>query len=178
MIKTIKNPSQEQIKTFEKFADKNWGEHSTDGDQTLDFFDYHRIIFENYQNNKLVSGLVVFFKSIVFSDRILHIAGIGGVVTHKRYRHQGYALETLNYTIKKLKKLNLDVVLLCTEIQKLGTLYEKAGFIPINKPYYFIDKKGVKKSENGGMVANIGNNISYKFILDTTEEIFVGLSNF
>lgn len=178
MIKIIKNPSQKQVTEFEKFANKNWGEHGTDGDPALDFYDYHRIIFKNYQNNKLVSGLVVFLKSIVFSTRTLHIAGIGGVVTHTKYRHHGYALETLNYAVEELKKMNLDAVLLCTEIQKLGNLYKKAGFVPLNKPYYFIDKKGIKKSEKGGMIANTRNSTAYKFILNTSEEIFVGLSNF
>lgn len=178
MINIIKNPTREQIKNFEKFANKNWGDHSTDGDPSLDFYDYHRMVVENYSNKTLVSGLVIFLKSIVFSDRILNIAGIGGVVTHTNFRHKGHALETLNFTINELKNKNLDAVLLCTEIQKLGKLYEKAGFIPLGKPYYFIDKVGIKKSENGGMIANIGNATDYKFILNTSEEIFVGLSNF
>lgn len=178
MIKIIKNPTKEQISTFEKFANKNWGEHSHDGDPTLDFFDTHRIIYENYHDKELVSGLVVFFKTLVFSERIVLIAGIGGVVTRIDVRNKGYASETLRFAVQDLKNMNLDVAFLCTDINKLGNFYSKVDFAPLNKPYYFIDKVGNKKSETGGMIANLGNDNAYNFILNTKEEIFVGLSNF
>ena len=178
MIKIVKNPTKKEVSIFEKFAHNNWGEHSTDGDQALDFFDTHRIIYENYQENKLVSGLVVFFKTLVFSDRIYNIAGIGGVVTHKDFRNKGYAQATLKFVLQNLKTMKLDAVLLCTEIDKLGVFYNKVGFAPLNKPYYFIDKLGNKKSEKGGMIADLGNKSAYNFILTTKEELFVGLSNF
>lgn len=178
MIKNIKNPTNKQIANFEKFALKNWGEHSHNGDPGLDFFDLHRIIYEKYINNRLVSGLVVFFKTLVFSDRTIHIAGIGGVVTHINFRNKGFASEVLAFALKDLKSMDLDVALLCTDIGKLGKLYGKVGFVPINKSYYFVNKLGVKKKETGGMITKLRNNNAYNFILSTKEEIFVGLSNF
>lgn len=178
MIKILKNPTREEIKTFECFADKNWGEHSEGGDTKLDFYDYHRMIFENYIGEVLVSGLVVFFKSTMLSKRVVQFAGIGGVVTHIDYRHQGLALETLKYSLAELKKMGIGIAMLCTEVEKLGPLYKKAGFKPLDKPYSFIDKDGKRKSEKGGMIVNLGDTKAFEYLHKTQEEIFVGLSNF
>lgn len=179
MIKVIINPNKKQISYFEKFSSKNWGKHVQDeSDSILDFFDLHRIVFEYYVKDNLVSGLVVFMKSIVFKSRIITFAGIGGVVTHLDYRHKGYSTKVLNYTIKYLKRRKVGIAMLCTDIDKLGPFYTKVGFVPLNKNYFFENKNGDLRSERQGMICNICSNGDFDFLLKTKEKIVVGRSNF
>lgn len=179
MIKVIINPSKKQISDFESFSSKNWGKHAHDeSDSILDFFDLHRIVFEYYVKDTLVSGLVVFIKSIVFKSRIITFAGIGGVVTDLQSRNKGYATDTLKFMIDYLRKRKVGVALLCTDIERLGNLYKKVGFTPINKKYYFLNLKDELKFEEQGMICQICSKEDFDFILNTKERIFVGRSNF
>lgn len=179
MIKVIINPNKKQISDFEKFSSKNWGEHAKDeSDSILDFFDLHRIVFKYYVKDTLVSGLVVFIKSIVFKTRIITFAGIGGVVTHLDYRHKGYSTKVLKYAIKYLKGRKVGIAMLCTDIDRLGPLYTKVGFVPLNNNYFFENKSGDLRSEPQGMICQICSKDDFDFLLKTKEKIFVGRSNF
>lgn len=177
-IKVVANPDKEQVDIFEKFADENWGEHSHDGDSDLDFFDLHRLLFTLVDEGKTLSGLVVMFKTVLISNKAVLVGGIGGVVTDLNQRRKGYALRVLMACNDYLKNLGVDVVMLCTEIERLGNLYGKAGFEVLGKPYYYLDKNETKKQEDGGMFLLLSNKISKEGIMDKNQEIFVGRSNF
>jgi predicted acetyltransferase len=179
VIKVLINPQQNEINKFESFASANWGEHNHDqADSKNDFYDLQRIIFECYEDSNLVSGLVVFIKTLIFKNKIINFAGIGGVVTHLEKRKMGYATKTLNYALKYLKKRKVSVALLCTDIKRLGNLYSKVGFVELKKKYYFLNSKDQIKFEKEGMICKLYNPDDFNFILKTKEKIFTGRSNF
>lgn len=171
------DPNNKDINNFEKFASTHWGQHSHPGDTTNDFFDRPRLIVEYRDSQNVIAGLVVFYKTIIVNRSLIHIAGIGGVVTHVNYRRKGYGTKLLVNTLKELKSQNLDAILLCTDIKKLGSFYDSVGFKPLNKDYYFFDKNGIKKTEHGGMYISF--NMKATKIFQSKKTIFnVGLSNF
>lgn len=172
------DPSEAEIERFENFANKNWGEGRLEGGNNTDFFDLHRIIFTLEDDGELLSGLVVMFKVAILSGKAVCIGGIGGVVTGLTVRRKGYAIKVLNECVKYLREMKVDIVMLCTEIEKLGGLYGKAGFSPLMKSYYFLDRNNVKKAETGGMYLLLSDKISKAEIEAKNKDLFVGRSNF
>ncbi len=173
----IDKPTQAEIDSTEHFANSNWGEHSHDGDEGLDFFDKPEMIAHLLVNNSLFSSLVIFFRKLSFHDQMFSFAGIGGVVTHLNHRHQGYATHLLQETLANIKP-KCDFAMLCTDIPRLGPVYTGVGFVPLGRPYYFINKIGEKKFDSGGMIAPLSSPEAVTQILNSEDEVFVGTSNF
>ena len=176
-FRSIPIKNYKQYKYFDCFTKQNWGEHSEEGDTEIDFFSKPDFVNCLYDNKTKVSSLFLFIREISVLDCKYKIAGIGGVVTSLKHRHNGYALKLLSLTISNLNR-DIELIMLCTEIETIGNLYRLVGFKPLNKSYYFIDKKGVKKEETGGMYLVLNSNINLQNFLAKGTLINVGKSNF
>lgn len=174
--KIIPNPSESDLQDIKDFADTHW-DTPPSPDEDLEFFEQPRLIVSASLGDTRVSSLVVFFKSLLIDNSLLHFAGIGGVVTHHDYRHQGFAAATLKHTIDYLRSLKLGAALLCTDIPKLGALYSSVGFAAIGKPYYFYDKLGKLRPEPSGMYLAF-NQQAATLLAGSRDPLIVGSSNF
>lgn len=171
------HPGLQKIADNQHFADENWGEHSHDGDESLDFFARPDYLAQLFFGGQLVSSLVMFVRPLDFQDKKYTFVGIGGVVTHKDYRHKGFATKLLQKSLEKMTKI-CDFALLSTDIDPLGTFYCKVGFVSLGRPYYFLDKNGIKKPDLGSMIGSVSSVEAVNAILDSTDEVFVGTSAF
>jgi predicted acetyltransferase len=181
LIKVFESPTVEQSKEFKDFADSNWGVHlyTDPNEEENNFFDKPTMWVVGYVGGKIAGLLLVFTRDITFDELNIKMAGIGGVVTAVDRRRMGVMSKILEETMKVvLPKYKLDIALLCTDIEKLGGLYGKVGFVPIGRPYYFIDKNGIEKEEKDGMMASLGDEKMMERIIRSQSKIFVGRSNF
>jgi len=173
------NPTNSELIKNQIFADKNWGEQDESAEEVREnYFDTPKFVVRAYLNKRMVSLANIHIKKIISDGKSITVGGIGGVVTDMEYRHKGIALKVLKKAMLFLKSINADVAMLCTDIPRLGGLYEKVGFIPLGKPYYFLTKQGAEKVSFDGMIAPIGDMKKFKKILESNEKINVGASNF
>ena len=174
-----RNPSQLELKEYQRFSDKNWGKHYESEEEVKEnFFDIPKFVVLAYTKNRLVGLLNIFIKKAIIENLSFSVGGIGGVVTDKEFRHKGIATIILKKTMQVLKLNNIDVAMLCTDIPKLGHLYNKLDFVPLGKPYYFFSKNGDERAENSGMIAPVKSLKIFRKIMLTKGKISVGQSNF
>lgn len=168
-------------KEFDVFSEENWDEHvDSPGEIRNKFFlPFDYAILGKVEENQIVGLLGLHIKRDLKFKNISFSAGsIGGVVTHKQFRHKGVATKILKKAIQVFKNEKVDIAMLCTEIDKLGPLYQKVGFVPLGRPYYFTQKDGKEGVENGGMVTKINSQKIFNEILNSKEKLDVGESNF
>jgi len=180
-IKVFENISIKDKIVFDKFIDENWGEHfhEDEAGRALEFFDTPKIYVVGYKNNKVVGLFLIYDREIEFEGNKIKLAGLGGVVTRVDCRRQGIMSQILQkFFSQYVAKYKFDIAMLCTDIKKLGKLYGRVGFVPINRSYFFMDKNGVEKEELGGMILGLNNKAVVAKILNSKTKLFVGNSNF
>lgn len=177
-VKIFVDPTKEQQKPFDELTLNHWGEHADEESSKLDFFDLPRLMVLAEEVGEVVSGLVVLMKTVIINNKFFMVGGIGGVVTHTEYRRKGYATKVLKICLEYLKKGGVDVALLCTDLDRLGEFYGAVGFERLDKPYYFLDKNDVEKSDQMGMGCFLNEGVDRELWLDKNTKIFVGRSNF
>jgi len=92
-------------------------------------------------------------RDIVFEGVTVKLGGLGGGCVHENYRHQGIATRLLELRMDELRKRNCDVAYLCTNIEKLETLFAAVGFKPLGKDTITTGKSGRKYYSRDGMIA-------------------------
>lgn len=180
-IKVFENISIKDKIIFDQFSDDNWGESTIEEkkESKINFFDTPRLWVVGYKNNRVVGLFLIFDREIVFENQKIKMAGLGGVVTRVDCRRTGVMSQILQkFFTQYLPKYKFDIAMLCTDIKKLGKLYGRVGFVPINRSYYFVDKNEVEKEETGGMIMNLNTKKLASKILGSKTKIFVGNSNF
>lgn len=167
------------FKELDLFATNHWGEREESREEVdNNFFDKNKSAVIAKINDELVGLLYFHERKTVFNNKEIAFAGIGGVVVHKEYRHLGIATKILEKVIEVLEKDKINIALLCTDIERLGKLYAKVGFVPLGRPYYFIDKLGKEQNSNDGMIAKINSQEFFDEMLNSNEKLNVGMSNF
>ena len=178
-IKIVEPELRKYKKKFSVFSKKHWGvEHESEKNVRKSFFATHTFVVTALVDNNLVGMLNVSIRDMVFCSQSISFGAIGGVVTHTKYQHLWIALSLIKYSIKELIRRGIDVSILCTDIEKFGLLYTKAGFKPIGRPYYFVNKDGKKVKEKGGMIASCKSPKKLNLILKDKSRLFIGISNF
>lgn len=161
------------------FADNNWGDEDESEEEVKNnFFDNNKSAVIAKVDDKLVGLLYIHKRVTILNNKNISFAGIGGVVVHKDYRHLRIATKILEKAIEVLKKDKIDIALLCTDIKNLGKLYNKVGFVPLGRPYYFIQKDEKEGLEKGGMIARVNSQDVFDEILNSNGKLNVGVSNF
>ncbi|HET7099410.1 MAG TPA: GNAT family N-acetyltransferase [Patescibacteria group bacterium] len=179
-ISVIKNASPDLRSELKEFSDSNWGDHVDNSSEILlNFFLPFDIAILAKDGDVDVGLIEIFFKkNIVFGKGTTNVGGIGGVVVHKDYRHQKIATKMLSKVLEVLSREKFDIAMLCTDIKRLGVLYEKVGFVPLGRKYLFFDKNGKLKEETGGMIAEIDSKKMFDQILHSKRIINLGRGNF
>jgi predicted acetyltransferase len=121
-----------------------------------------------YENNKIIGVVNLLKRTINFKNKNITLGGFGGVCVDLKHRRQGVALNLLTKGIEELKKMNCDIAFLCTNIPKLGPLYSKVGFVPLNKNYKATALSGKIYLDKSGMIAPINSPEIFKEVLNST----------
>ena len=180
-IKVFENISIKDKLSFEKFDKDNYGDYVDENPEEtrLNYFDMPRIGVVGYRNNKIVGLFLVYDREIEFEGKKIKMAGLGGVVTRVDCRRQGIMSQILQkFFSQYVVKYKFDLAMLCTDIKKIGKLYGRIGFMPINRSYFYLDKNGMEKEELGGMIMGLQNKTVVAKIMNSKTELFVGKSNF
>lgn len=178
IVKIVSIHNREEFLALDKFANKHWGEHSLDGDPVLDFFDTPKYAVIAKNGHDCVGELFIFPRETEFEGEEHKFIGIGGVVTHTDFRHQGIATKMLKQALKFAKSCGFEYAILCTDIERLGKLYEGVGFKKMKNIYIFTDKNGTEKIESGGMIAPLVSCQKVNIIQNSKTNFNVGISNF
>lgn len=164
---------------IDKFSTEHWG-------KSLDTPEYLRLNFYlppdyyvlAYLKSKLVGLIGLGIRSDILIGSVHASCGtIGGVVVHRDHRMQGIAHAMLKEAMKKLAKENVDIAILCTDIQKLSAMYSKVGFVVLDKPYYFYNLNGETVANNEGMIAAIKSKELLDLARQKATKINIGKSN-
>ena len=178
-IRVLENPSENEIKAVKRFSTMNWGSHTeTQTEINLNYYDTPSFLVLAYGKGTLLGIQLVFTRYINFASQTFHIAGLGGLVVHTQYRYKGIATALLVHTLSILKDKKIDLAMLCTDLDRLGYIYKKVGFVALGRPYYFNDKEGREKSEQGGMITKVCNARAVDLIINCNDKLFIGNSNF
>ena len=177
-VEVISINNRRELLEFDKFANKHWGEHSHDGSPESDFFDIPKWVVVAKEKDTVVGELYIFSRKVRFEGKSQKFIGIGGVVTHTDHRHLGIATKMLNHALRFAGSNGFEYAILCTDIEKIGKLYEGFGFKQMTNGYAFTDKNGVVKTETGGMIAPLINLSKVKIIQNSKNILNVGISNF
>lgn len=176
-FQVFKSPGEDLVRENQAFADANWDEHEDNELELLtNFFAKPDSVCQLFSDGHLVSSLVVSNRSLIYQGQSINFLGIGGVVTHKSFRLQGFASGLLKHTLSHFSQL--DLALLSTDLDKHGHFYSSVGFRALQRPYYFLNREHIKTEDNGGMVAPLSRPDLVNLLLTTHDEINVGLSNF
>lgn len=170
----------EKIKEIlDDFSKINWDENRDSPEETKNnFFAPVDFAVVAYANDKIAGLLYVHNKNITFKGKRVKLGGIGGVVVDKNLRRLGIATRILKVAMAELKRRKFDVSMLCTDIKKLGKLYQNVGFVPLNREYYFYDRTGKLQKDFDGMIASVGSRSIFNLIVLSKDDINVGKSNF
>jgi predicted GNAT family N-acyltransferase len=175
--KTIVEPLNKKIiGEFNEFSNVHWGEHS--GDPGNDFFATPTFASVVKENDDLIALMFVFIRDFVLEKNSISFGAIGGVVTHTDYRHKGIATDLVSFTLNELTNRDIDISILCTDISRLGKLYKSCGFSVLESRYTYINLFGEKVEEVEGMIAPCASKEKYDLVLNSKEEIFLGISNY
>jgi predicted acetyltransferase len=179
-IKIVVNnhPSKAQLRKYQEFSDKHWGKHNHSKEERKNFFDVPKIVVLAYFKTQLVGLLNIHIRNVHSGNKSFSLGGIGGVVVNKKTRRKRIATKLLKQAMKEMREMKIDVSMLCTNVNKLGDLYKKVGFTPLQKPYYFYDLNKKQQKEMGGMIAPVSSKKNSNMLLNSKEKINVGLSNF
>lgn len=169
--------SHAQFRRLNRFAHVHWGETADPTDLRLNFFDTPSYAVSVFLGARRVSLLFVFIRNVSVGSGALRLAGIGGVVTHRQHRHAGHASRLLEATHAFLRG-RVDLLLLCTDVRRLGRFYGQVGYTALGKPYYYTDALGRERATWGGMIVQLRRTRPSAQALKPGYRLHVGRSNF
>jgi predicted N-acetyltransferase YhbS len=98
------------------------------GDDTLVALDQQRI----------VSAVQIFTRSIRLGGRVVSLGGIGSVATHPEYERRGISTELLGLAIQEMQRRRMALSLLFTDRR---TFYERLGWVVVPYPMCVVHRR-------------------------------------
>ncbi len=105
------------------------------------------------------------------------LGGIGGVWTRRDRQGQGVAHKVLDSAVECLKDAGCDVAFLSIDIESTKRVYEKVGFIMLEKEYTFLGRSGKRYFEKNGMLAPILSQDIFGSIISDNQPLDIGRGN-
>ena len=130
-----------------------------------------------FEGDQIISGILLHQRKIKFNNKDVILGGIGKVCTRKDKRRKRIASLMLTEAVKILKEWGCDIAYLCANIEKTGSLYRRAGFVPLNKPYSYYGRSGKLYEERNGMIAPLNSPSLFEEILNSKKKLHLGLGN-
>jgi predicted acetyltransferase len=126
------------------------------------------------ENEKIVSYLRIVLRKSDQEGKTLIIGGIGDVSTHPSFRRRGLAGLLINTALKNLTEAGSDIVLIFTDVKKMGSYYEKFGFHPFDRTVLAKDRSGqIRVIKNGTAMIKILDK-NFDRILKRREGLYIG----
>lgn len=141
------------------------------------FFSHPKAWILVFERDQIIGRILLHKRIIHFQKKDIALGGIGGVCTRRDKRNQGIATKMLERGIEILKRWDCDIAYLCAEIEKTGSLYGRAGFVPLNRPYTFYGRSGSLHEQNNGMIAPVNSGEIFKEVLHSEEKLHLGKGN-
>ncbi len=141
------------------------------------FFSQPKTWILAFEADEIIGRVLLHKRTITFGRKKIILGGIGGVCTRKDKRNQGLASTMLREAIAILKEWNCDIAYLCADIEKSGSLYSRAGFVPLQKPYSFYGRSGKLHEQHNGMIAPLNSLEIFEEILRAQEILHIGSGN-
>jgi predicted acetyltransferase len=141
------------------------------------FYSEPRAWILTFEKDHIIGTTALHQRKIQFNNQDIILGGIGRVCTRKDKRRQGIAALMLKDAVKTLKSWGCDVAYLCANTKESGALYERAGFVPLSKSYTYYGRSGKMYEESNGMIAPINSFKIFKEVLQSTQKLHLGSSN-
>lgn len=176
--------TQEKVNNFRRKTSTMSGKVRTDEEETLHKDKYCSSgDIKNWvlvlEEDNVVGLTAVFSRNITFQNQKVRLGGIGRVRVREDRRKIGLASEMMNEAMKQLKKIDVDVAYLCTNMNSfLVKFYEKYGFIKMTQPYTFLSKSRNRYVENEGMLCQVNSKKLFDEIIKDKAPFDIGIGNF
>ncbi len=123
-----------------------------------------------------IVGIVYVYKRLThYGGDEFYIGGIGGLAVAPEYRGKGYARRLVESGLKMSYEIGVDVA--CLFIDKGETiyqLYEKLGYVFLNRDAYYIDSLGKERKKDGVMILGLRKKELADKILSTNDKFHYG----
>lgn len=132
------------------------------------------LVFEGAQ---IIGSIKLHKRNVKFNNKNIILGGLGGVCARKDKRRLGIASMMIEEAMKILKEWGCDVAYLCANIEESGSLYPRAGFVSLNKPYTYYGRSGKLDEETNGMLAPLKSLSLFEEILNSKQKFHLGKGN-
>jgi len=127
-IKVFESVSLKEKAIFEEFLKNNWV------DSSLDFTKIPKLWVVGYRNERIVGLFMIYDKEMTIENGVYKLAALNGVVTRVDFRRQGVMSQILNkFFSQYISKYKFEAVVLSVDFKKVGKLFGRVGFVPINE---------------------------------------------
>lgn len=130
-----------------------------------------------HAGEELVGAIRLSQRAISFGGRTIQLGGLGGVATREDWRGRGVASATTAIAMDALRQHGCEIAYLCTDIEKLGPLYRKVGFVPLGRPHTYLGASGKRYTDDDGMIAPVNSPAIFEAVLAAQEPFDIGRGN-
>jgi predicted acetyltransferase len=182
LFKTVPKDVNEQIKMikhscFTKFRGETQVEISEHDDKFYNNKAVMNIIA--LTNNAVIGYTGVMKRKIFYNGMKIILGGFGGICVSPQYRRKGIASLMCEIGMKELFKLDCDIAYLCTDIKDpiRVHLYNKFGFMVLNRTHKFTGKSGKTYLEYDAMIAPVKSRDMFNIVVSSSEILDIGKGN-
>ncbi|HOO68329.1 MAG TPA: GNAT family N-acetyltransferase [Bacilli bacterium] len=144
-------------------------------DVIYDFIDNPIGMFLLLNNGKIIGRVGIHKRVAFYNNQEYVLCGLGGLAVLPEYRNKGYGSKLIRCAINKMLELKCDVACMCVDRSKKAyKLYEKFGYVFLNRDAYYIDALERKKRDDSVMILGICNKDLADYILNSNFEFNYG----
>lgn len=127
-------------------------------------------------DNTTIVGVSYLYKRLSeYDGQQFYIGGFGGLGILPDYRGNGYARRMIEKSLHLTAEVGVDIACLFTDRDKTAyKLYEKFGFVYLNREAFYFDSLGVEKTLDDVMILGLGDRMLAKKILNTNHKFQYG----
>jgi predicted GNAT family N-acyltransferase len=122
-----------------------------------------------YEDKQMIGVVNLLKRNITFKEQNIILGGFGGVCTHSEFRQQGIAKKLLKKGMGVLKDNKCDIAFLNSDPKRLAFLYEKMGFVPLQREYKATGASGKIYLSKLGMIAPVCSQKKFELVLKDSE---------
>jgi GNAT superfamily N-acetyltransferase len=173
-IISVANPSKEELKEIFKLK-KLCFINVDEKEIKEDFYHLPSIQILAYDNSALVGWAGVHITEQNYRGRQIKLGGYG-ICTHPDFRQMGIATKVAEEGMKYLKENGCDIGFLSVNPndEKSIKLHQRYGFVMLPQHFSWKSSKDVFKEDIGGMIAPIGSNELFNYVLNGRDTFYVG----
>lgn len=135
----------------------------------------YKFIFAYDENSNPVGRVALYKRKVPFEDIIIKLGGIGGVCVSEKNRRMGIATQLVKKGLEILKEEGCDIACLTVDLEKkIYSLYEKLGFVMMEREISFENVHGEIVREPGTMFAPVCSQEIYEQVMNSTTTFHYG----